>query len=281
MEQPRTRLWRFLQFPVTRLLLGLFLVVGATLAVQVAAQVLHLPASLRALVGIVVIVGAYVVFVRLVERRPVVELGRAHAAAELGRGLALGTLLFASTMAALAALGVAHVGHGDGWRALVTALLLALLAGFGEEILVRGVLFRIVQESLGTWIAVAFSAALFGALHGFNHGATIVSTLAIAFEAGVLLAAAYVYSGRLWLPIGLHIGWNFTEGGIFGAPVSGGPPHGLWRSDFTGPSLLTGGEFGPEASLVAVVLCFGAGLVFLERARRQGRFVAPFWRRRH
>ena len=182
---------------------------------------------MRAPVGIAVIVGTYVVFVRLVERRPVVELARAHAAAELGRGLALGTLLFAGTMAVLCALGVAHVGHGDGWRALVMALLLALLAGFGEEILVRGVLFRIVQESLGTWIAIAFSAALFGALHGFNHGATIVSTLSIAFEAGVLLAAAYIFSRGLWLPIGLHIGWNFTEGGIFGASVSGGEAHGF------------------------------------------------------
>ena len=110
-------------------------------------------------------------------------------------------------------------------------------------------------------------------------GATVVSTLAIALEAGVLLAAAFMLTRRLWMAIGLHAAWNFTEGGVFGASVSGGTPYGLLRSRFTGAPLLSGGAFGPEASIVAVVLCLSAGIAFCVYARRRGRFIVPFWRR--
>jgi membrane protease YdiL (CAAX protease family) len=143
----------------------------------------------------------------------------------------------------------------------------------------RGVLFRIVEGSFGSWIALAFSAVLFGALHAFNPGATLTSSIAIALEAGVLLAAVFMVTRRLWMVMGLHTGWNFTEGGIFGASVSGGNAHGMLASRFHGPDALTGGAFGPEASIVAVLICLGAGAAFLWLAWRRGRFVRPFWKR--
>ena len=208
-----------------------------------------------------------------------IELGRAGAVRDLARGLALGVALFATTMALLTLIGVCHVGAGDGWRAL-WAPRGRDGAGFAEELLIRGVVFRLVEESLGSWLAVVLSATLFGLLHGLNPGATVVSTLAIALEAGVLLAAAYVYSRRLWLPIGLHIGWNFTESGLFGATVSGYGSRGLLRNDLHGPAILTGGAFGPEASIVAVALCFAVGVVLLARAWRRRHIVPPWWRRR-
>ncbi len=144
----------------------------------------------------------------------------------------------------------------------------------------RAIVFRIVEESLGTWTALALSASLFGFLHAFNPGATATSTAAIALEAGILLAAAFLFTRRLWMAIGLHAGWNFTEGGLFGASVSGGAAHGLLRSRFSGAPLLSGGAFGPEASIVAVLVCLTAGILLLARARRRGHFVQPFWRRR-
>jgi hypothetical protein len=107
-------------------------------------------------------------------------------------------------------------------------------------------------------------------LHAGNHGATTASTLAIALEAGILLAAAYVLTRSLWLPIGLHFGWNFTEGGIFGAAVSGGKSHGLIATSFSGPDWLTGGAFGPEASVPAVVLCVITAMILLVLAIRRG-----------
>ncbi|HEX4458760.1 MAG TPA: CPBP family intramembrane glutamic endopeptidase [Polyangia bacterium] len=270
---------RILRSAPVRLVLGLAMVIAGTVAAQLADKALHLPALVANGIAIAACVGSYVAFVRLIERRAVVELGRAGAAADMARGAAVGAALFCATMAILTLVAVAHIARGDGWRALLLQLVAALTAAFAEEILVRGVFFRIVAESLGSLIAVALSAGIFGVLHAFNPGATLVSTLSIAFEAGVLLAAAYVYSGRLWLPIGLHFAWNFTEGGVFGASVSGHPAHGLFLSTFDGPTLLSGGAFGPEASIVAVTLCCATGVALLLAAGRRGRIVAPFWRR--
>ena len=108
-----------------------------------------------------------------------------------------------------------------------------------------------------------------------NAGATAGSTLAIAVEAGVLLGAAYMASGRLWLPIALHAGWNLAQLGLLGVQRPGHSTHGAWSSRFTGPTLLTGGNWGPEISLVAVALCLAAAVALVIAARRRGRFASP------
>src|SRR5262249_55818748 len=113
-----------------------------------------------------------------------------------------------------------------------------------------------------------------------NPSASIQSTVAIAFEAGLLLGAAFVLTRRLWLPIGLHIGWNFLEGGIFGQSVSGGSANGWVRGFVEGPEWLCGGSFGVAASLVGVVICLTAGILLLCQAWRKGRLIPPSWRTR-
>jgi membrane protease YdiL (CAAX protease family) len=113
-----------------------------------------------------------------------------------------------------------------------------------------------------------------------NPGATVVSTVAIALEAGVLLAAAYALTRNLWFPIGLHLGWNFTAGGICGESVSGGAAgKGIFSVSLAGRPLLTGGKFGPEASLIAIAVCLALAIVLLLLAVRNGRWV-PMQRRR-
>lgn len=274
------RLWRFLQFPVTRIVLSTVALLAVTLVLQVGMRRLgirsHSAAGLAgAALLVVAVLATYSACVRFLEQRTVVELGRARAASELLAGFVIGVLLFAFVMALLMSMGVATVTGDNGSAALPYALAASVLAAVGEETLFRGVLFRIIEQSLGSWIALAVTAALFGALHAFNHGATVTSSIAIALEAGVLLAAVYMYSRRLWMPIGLHVGWNFTEGGVFGASVSGGQAHGVLASHFVGPATLTGGEFGPEASVVAVLACFALGLTFLVLAVRRGHLVLP------
>jgi uncharacterized protein len=104
--------------------------------------------------------------------------------------------------------------------------------------------------------------------------------VAIALEAGVLLAAAYVLTGRLWFPMGLHAGWNFSEGSLYGLSVSGfTPTNAVTVGKLNGPTILTGGAFGPEASIVAVVLCFSVAILLLWRAAAAGRTQPPLWSR--
>ena len=228
-----------------------------------------LSAALASLVG----AGAYAAYVRIFERRPVVELGGPGAGSELAAGLAVGAGAFAATIGVLALLGVYRVaGRGELWPVLLAALM-AIGAGAIEEIVFRGVLFRLVEEWGGTWFAVALSSLLFGAGHLVNPHATLLGALAIVFEGGVFLAGAYVLTRRLWLPIGIHAGWNFAQSGIFGVPTSGVPVHGLLRGELVGPEWLAGGEFGAEASIVAVAVCIALGTTLLVLAARRGRFV--------
>lgn len=264
----------------------------AIVAIVVVLDLLHLlradaqirPRSVAdGLVGaltIVAVIAVYRLYVRVVEQRPANELATHGAAREFVAGVLTGCALFCATMLILWLVGVATFAAGSGWSTLGYPLMIALVAAVIEEILFRGIVFRIIEESLGTWIALAVSAAIFGALHAFNPGASATSSVAIALEAGVLLAAVYVYTRRLWMVIGLHAAWNFTESGVFGANVSGGgAAPGLLASRLHGSDIMTGAQFGPEASIVAVLVCLAAALIFIGLAMHKGRIVEPFWSR--
>jgi hypothetical protein len=122
---------------------------------------------------------------------------------------------------------------------------------------------------------------MFGGFHLLNANASVGSTLAIALEAGILLAAAYMCTRRLWLPIAMHTGWNLAQGGIFGVPTAAHPvPDAWWSSRLSGPALLTGGDYGIDRSIVAVLICLAAAVALLVIARRRGLIVRPGWNRR-
>ena len=274
-----------MKYPLVRLPLALLFVVPVFVAQGavwgLARRVGQVPVALAS-VFIACVFGwaAYALYTRVVEKRSARELGRAGALRELGAGLAVGALLFGASIGVLALLGAYRVtGVREDLLVMLIPLCVAVAAAVIEEILCRGVIFRLVEESLGTWIALAVSAALFGMGHVANPNATLLAVLAIVFEAGIMLAAAYLLTRRLWLAIGIHAAWNFTQSGLFGVPMSGIPMHGLLIGSLSGPAWLTGGAFGVEASAVAVVLCTGAGAAMLVAAARRGRFQAPFWRR--
>ena len=221
-------------------------------------------------VGAFVLVFVYRLLVRWTERRGASELGTTGAIGGFLRGALIGVALFCTVFAILWALGIATFSGLGSTRDLVAIFAVCVLAGFGEEITFRGGVFRLLEEGFGTLVALLVSGALFGLMHAPNPGATVVSTVAIALEAGILLSAAYAMTRSLWLAIGLHFAWNFTEGGIFGAAVSGGKATGLLKTQLSGPPLLTGGEFGPEASVVAVAVCVMLALVMIAITIRRG-----------
>ena len=139
-----------------------------------------------------------------------------------------------------------------------------LAVAVGEEMIFRGVIFRWIDERWNTWAALLISAFLFGWMHISNDNATWWSSLAIAIEAGLLIAAAYKWSGTLWVPIGLHWAWNYTQGNIYGLAVSGGDSgDALLATTVNGPDIITGGAFGPEASIIAVIFGTFYTIVFL------------------
>ena len=275
-----TRWRRVLSFPLVQIVVAIvfiaipFAVVSAPFNLFVTDKVLR---RLGALLLAAVVLAAYWAYVRVMERRSVTELSGRRWVLELGLGLALGALLFSTAIGILAALGVYQVTGTNGWQNMLAILAGCILSGVLEEILIRAIVFRILERWLGSWVALAISALIFGGLHLFNPGATLLNAAAISIEAGVLLAAAYMLTRRLWLCIGIHIAWNFTEGGIFSVAVSGGESKGLLQSKMLGPDWLTGGAFGAEASVVALAVCLAAGIVLLVLAIKKGHVVLPSW----
>ena len=260
-----------------RFLKQLAVVVLVSFAGGAAVQAVTWNAPLTLIVGVaaaVLALAAYAWVVRKTEHREPVEVARRTAPAALGRGVLIGLGMFLAVIVNIAFLGGYEI---RGWGSLSGAIAIfgfMAAAAVTEELMFRGVLFRIVEERLGTWISLGLSGVLFGLAHYFNPNATLWSSFAIAVEAGFMLAAVYAATRNLWVPIGVHFAWNFAQGGIFSTSVSGqDAPQGLLDGVTSGSAIVTGGEFGPEASAYSLLTGLVVTVVFLWLAKRRGNLV--------
>lgn len=229
-----------------------------------------------ACVGAMAIVALYGVAVRFGERRRVSELSLRHLAPDLLLGVLVGAALMAVIVAALW-LGRWVVITPQPVEAIAIALRDSIRSGVVEELLLRLVIFRLLWRAFGVWPALAVSASLFGLLHLSNPDSSLLAAVALIAGEGIGIGL-YLITGRIWAAMGMHAAWNFTQGWLFGAAVSGttdiaGGPLAL-RPMPGVPDLLSGGGFGPEASLAALIVSLAASAAFLLRAWKLGRFVA-------
>lgn len=278
---PRPLTRRLLAHPLVRLVIGtLAVVVPVALTMALVQQALD--KSMRQvwpqLLAALLCAAGYWLYVRKVEQRPVTELSGAGAGREFGLGAAIGATLILCAIGTLFAAGAFQVAGVGRWTALLSPLPELILVALFEEILFRGIIFRIIERSLGSWAALALSSAIFALAHLPNAGITLLA-VSVTAVAGLMLAAAYMLTGRLWLAIGLHFAWNFTSDAVFSLPTSGHAARGLLQGQLSGPEWLTGGAYGVEASLVTLVLIGAATLLLLRVAIRRGHLVAPYWRR--
>ncbi|MCF2570603.1 CPBP family intramembrane glutamic endopeptidase [Brevibacterium sp. UCMA 11754] len=222
----------------------------------------------------------YRAVVRRTENRTVTEVSRTGAARSLGLGALIGISLFSLVIATIGLLG-GYAVDGLGSPGALLGMLGFMAAGaVTEEVIFRGVLFRVIEERTGSWIAMAATGMVFGLMHLLNPNASLFGAIAIAVEAGFMLTAAYMATRRLWVPIGLHFGWNIAAGGIFSTEVSGAnTPQGLLDATMSGPVLITGGDFGPEGSVFSIAVCTLAGAVFIWMAHRRDTILPPRNRR--
>jgi membrane protease YdiL (CAAX protease family) len=223
----------------------------------------------------------YARLVRIMEHRPAIEISPRNGLSAFPVGALLGALLMAAFFLTLWALGRAHFSRGTGLDGLASEILVPLFTATCEELLFRVVLFRILQEMWGSSAAIFVSALVFGLSHAVNPGATPLALAALSVETGVLLALAYMLTGSIWLAAGIHMGWNFTEGFVFGAYDSGfRDPHTLFRTTLAGADWLTGGRFGPEGSIVTLGYGLCACGVLCALVWREGVWEPPHFRMR-
>jgi membrane protease YdiL (CAAX protease family) len=222
----------------------------------------------------------YLTYAHTVEQRDASELSTKGMTRELGIGLLIGAGLYTASVLVLMAMGVYKINGLNPWTLLLPAVSMAISSGVFEELLFRGVLFRSIETWFGTWAGLVVSSVAFGLVHLINPEATLEGAIFIAVEAGILLAAAYILTRRLWLSMGFHMAWNYTQSAVFSGIVSGNEAaEGLIQSTVKGPDILTGGKFGVESSIVALILCTSTGIALVILALKRGKFVPPIWKR--
>lgn len=277
-------LWlRILRFPLARLILlggAVFYLLGQSNAYMAFFQGDPLR-SIAAVVGMAAAaLAVYVGWARFIERRLADELSLSGAGKEWAIGMLVGASLYTACVLILIALGMYRIEGLNPWTFMIPAIAMALSSGLFEELLFRGVLFRSVEDLFGSWIALIVSSSVFGLVHLLNPAGTITGAIYISIEAGLLLAAAYMLTRRLWLSIGFHMSWNYFQSAIFSGIVSGGVAKpGLIRANIEGPDVLTGGSFGLESSVIALALCTATGILLLIMAVHRGNIVPPPWKR--
>ncbi|HEY5462770.1 MAG TPA: CPBP family intramembrane glutamic endopeptidase [Hanamia sp.] len=226
----------------------------------------------------VIAVSGYILLFRVYEKRQIKELSASSFGKNAAIGCVSGLLLQSLFILVIYTFGIYSVVHVNPASILITSFAFALTAGFVAEILIIGVLFRLLEQQTGTAIAVTIFIILFAVLHINIKGATFVSVGATAMQAGFMLPSAYVFSRSLWLPIFLHFSWDFAEPGIFGGINPGSSiTQGLFTSKITGTQLITGCQTGPQDSIQSLILCLLTGVIFLLLAKRKDNLIKPNW----
>ena len=216
----------------------------------------NLPSSLAFLIGqvaeLLAFTGSIYIPRRFLDKRSFTSLGfkiDKHVAYDILAGIVITFIMMGSIFAAMHTLGWLNF-KSFAWNtdpALTVAsqvllfFIIFIVVGFNEEILFRGYHLQTITSGLNLFRELIISSAIFGGLHLGNPNATWISAAGIFF-AGLFLAYGYVRTGQLWLSIGLHIGWNFFEGVVFGFPVSGLGIYPLIHINVTGPDLWTRGR---------------------------------------
>lgn len=271
-DHKNIKLWRDIIFVIGGILL---LIIGSTIqafgvytASEYNSYLINIPIFL---ITAAVLLLLYSLLTRYVEGNDACKIAPRKDISSIGKGLLIGFSYFIIVTATMSLCGCYHIKSIQfDWEKQLFSFTLFFLVAVSEEIFFRGILFHMINRRWNLWAALVISALIFGGLHIFNDNATLWSSIAIAIEAGSLLGAAYAYNKNLWLPIGIHWIWNYTQGNILGFPVSGEDNvTSVITPEISGPQWLTGGSFGAEASVISAVIGLLISLWFIRKTVQQ------------
>ena len=270
---------------VIRIFLGLSICLSAIIIVQQIFQKIPgvglLSTDLRNLLKGVVVsffaIGSYAGFYRKYEKRIITELSIEGIGKILFSGLIIGVGLQCLTILVIYLAGSFKIISINAFSTLIIPFTVAITVAIIEEILLRGIVFRITEERLGSVIALIISGIIFGGLHLINPHVTLVSTLCTT-TVGIFLGAAYMYYRSLWFPVAIHFAWNFAQNAIFGAVTSGNEKTAsLLTTKLEGSEIITGGQFGPEAAIQTLLFFLGATVAIIILLNKHNKLIKPYW----
>lgn len=272
-DHKNIKLWRDIIFVIGGIILLIIYSTILSLGVYTASEsdsyLINIPIFL---ITAVVLLLLYNLLIRYVEANDACKIAPRKDISSIGNGLFIGFSYFIIVTVTMSLCGYYHIKSIQfDWEKQLFSFTLFFLVAVSEEIFFRGILFRMINRRWNIWAALVISALIFGGLHILNNNATLWSSIAIAIEAGSLLGAAYAYSKNIWLPIGIHWIWNYTQGNILGFPVSGEDNvTSIITPEISGPQWLTGGSFGAEASVISAVIGLLISLWFIRKTIQQG-----------
>ncbi|TRX39684.1 CPBP family intramembrane glutamic endopeptidase [Flavobacterium restrictum] len=277
---------RILNAPLTRILLGLLVCfIAFILAQQITGKLLDFTSLdknfrnlTKGIISSTAVILTYIYFLKKYEKRAITEFSSKGIVKNILMGTGIGVLLQSLTILVIIASNGFEIVTVNPIASIIIPFTIAFSVAIFEEILIRGIIFRIVEEKLGSYISLLITAIIFGALHVANPNSTLLSGLCVGIEAGFLMGAAYIYARNLWFPIAIHFAWNFMQSGIFGAITSGNEKTAsLLTTKITGNQFITGGEFGPEGTIQAIIFCVLASIVLLKLSA--DKMVKPYWKK--
>ncbi len=226
--------------------------------------------------SIIVLIATYSFVFKWYEKRPIDELKPKYMLKELTSGFGLGVLFISAIFLCISILGYYKIISFEGFSVLVLPFITLAVLALSEELFFRGILYRILEQWLGTIIALIIPSLIFGLVHIPNENITGLGILG-ATIGGLLMGIMYTYTKRLWLPLSFHFGWNFTQL-IFGTNVSGIKEFGvLFKSELKGPILLVGSQFGIEDSIFALLFTVLLFTYIYYKSNKKGLIQPGFW----
>ncbi|MBN1273232.1 MAG: CPBP family intramembrane metalloprotease [Candidatus Aminicenantes bacterium] len=273
-------------FPLTRMILG----GGACLAIGVLwKKVVFDPlldflgieetaaTSIKYFLSIMALLLSYYFIFRFYERRKIRELSTKHIFGESLTGFLGGFLSISFVLLILLIAGHFRVLKINTFSTFIPTFTAISLFALGEEIIFRGVFFRILEENLGTVSALGLSSLIFGIIHITNQHVHVLSIVSVILL-GSLLGILYTLTKRLWMPIFFHAGWNFAQVFFLSNVSSLSDYEGPFESRLEGSSLLIGGHFGIEDSLITIILLAVLFSMIFYISWKNGRTKKPFWK---
>ena len=287
---PVTKFERFYRYPLMEILVALLFLSPAILThnmlyiyviEKLDGSIINYVKNAEYIVGFILFITFYRLYTKFVEKRETYELGFKSSISETGVGFLTGGGTAAIMVVLLAVLGYYRIeSFNENPQVLFNTFLARGMGSFVEEFFFRLILFRMLEKLIGTWYGLITVSLVFGMLHYPNPNATLWTSTAIMLS-DILLVGAFILTRRIWLVWGIHFGWNYVQNSIFGMANSGVQGMSNWITPIIdGPEFVTGGDFGIEASPIAIAMHVAIGILLLMLAIKRNQIVKPRWKKK-
>ncbi len=278
---------KFLHFFLVKIIVGIAVIVAVVFLTQTFGQTLLAKTSLSenaqnfilALLNSGFALAVYIFLFRVYEKRKITELSASNFFSFASIGFISGFILQSLFVLIIFLFAQYSILHVNTINHIMPAFNASLTAGFVAELLIVGVFFRLMEEGLGTTIALIILTIIFIIIHANAKNATWLSVINTALQAGILLPATYVVSRSLWFTIFMHFAWDFAEPGIYGGINPGNNINeSLFTSKISGSYIITGGLNGPQNSIQSFIICLAVSIILLSIAKRKNKLIKTSWK---